>query len=89
MTVLENDADTRGDKSPIEAADVQVIGARGHVLAQAKTDDFGVAGLPLPIGEEPESLVVRIEHECFNTRHLRLDGTNVVEDVRSVLYGEK
>ena len=87
VTVVENDADARGERPPVEGADVQVIGPHARVLAETKTDDFGVAGLPLPVGEEPESLVVRIEHERFNTRHLRLDGTNVVEDVRAVLYG--
>jgi len=30
---------------------------------------------------------MRVEHERFNTRHLRLDGTNVVEDVHQRLYG--
>jgi hypothetical protein len=63
-----------------------VIGAHSRVLAEAKTDAFGVAGLPLPVGEEPGSLVVRVEQERFNTRHLRLDGTNVVEDPRAVLF---
>jgi phosphonoacetate hydrolase len=87
VTVLENDADARGEKPPVEGADVQVIGERGTVVAQAKTDDFGVAGLPLPVGKEPESLVLRVEHERFNTRHLRLDGSNVVADVRKTLYG--
>jgi phosphonoacetate hydrolase len=87
VTVLENDTDTRAEKPAVEGAEVSIVGARGHVVAQAKTDDFGVAGLPLPVGEEPESLVVRIEHERFNSRHLRLDGTNVVEDVRQLLHG--
>ncbi len=87
LTVLENDADTRGEKPAVEGAEVSIVGARGHVVAQAKTDDFGMAGLPLPVGEEPESLVVRVAHERFNPRHLHLDGTNVVEDVRQLLYG--
>jgi len=87
VTVLENDAKTRGENPPIAGAGVQIIGPHAKVLAEAKTDAFGVAGLPLPVGEDPASLVVRVEHERFNVRHLRLDGTNVVEDVRTVLYG--
>ena len=86
VTVLENEADSSGEKPAVAGADVQVIGAHSRVLAQAKTDVFGVAGLPLPVGEEPNSLVVRVEHERFNTRHLRLDATNVVEDPRAVLF---
>ena len=85
-TVLENDPDASGEQPPVAGADVQVIGAHSRVLAEAKTDGFGVAGLPLPVGEEPSALVVRVEHERFNTRHLRLDGTNVVEDPRAVLF---
>ncbi|HEV8574389.1 MAG TPA: alkaline phosphatase family protein [Dehalococcoidia bacterium] len=87
VTVVENDANAHGEKPAVEAAGVEVIAPHGKVLAQARTDGFGVAGLPLPVGEDPESLIVRVEHERFNTRHLRLDGTNVVEDVRERLYG--
>jgi len=87
VTVLENDTDASGEKPPVVGADTRVIGAHSRVLAEAKTDAFGIAGLPLPVGEDPGSLVVRVEHERSNTRHLRLDGTNVVEDVGRLLYG--
>ena len=87
VTVLENDADKSGEKPAVAAAEVQVIGPHAKVLAETKTDAFGVAGLPLPVGEDPASLFVRVEHERFNKRHLRLDGTNVVEDLRAALYG--
>ena len=87
VTVLENDTDSSGEKPAVERAAVEIIAPHTRVLAKAKTDAFGIAGLPLPVGEEPGSLVVRVEHERFNTRHLRLDGTNVVEDPRAVLYG--
>jgi hypothetical protein len=86
--ILENDADPHGEKPPVDGARIEVVGPHGRVLANATTDAFGVAGLPLPVGEHPSSLVVRVEHEPFNTRHLRLDGTNVVEDVRERLYGK-
>jgi hypothetical protein len=86
-TVLENDTDAHGEKPALDGADVQVIGPHAKVLAEAKTDAFGVAGLSLPVGEDPASLVVRVEHERFNTRHLWLNGENVVEDLRERLYG--
>jgi phosphonoacetate hydrolase len=86
VTVLENDADARGEKPTLSRVQVEVIGRHGRVLATATTDAFGVTGLPLPASEKPKSLVVRVEHERFNTRHLRLDATNVVEDVRERLY---
>ena len=87
VTVLENDTDASGEKPRVVGADIRVIGAHSRVLAEAKTDAFGIAGLPLPVGEDPGSLVVRVEHERSNARHLRLDGTNVVEDVGRLLYG--
>jgi hypothetical protein len=87
VTVLENDEDARGENPPVVGAQIGVIAPHAKVIAQAKTDFFGVAGLPLPVGEDPASLVVRVEHERFNTRHLRLDGSNVLEELRQALYG--
>ncbi len=86
VTVLANDADAHGERSPVEAALVQVI-AHGKPVAETKTDAFGACGLPLPVGEDPANLVIRIEHERYNPRHLRLDGGNLVEDIRQRLYG--
>lgn len=86
VTVLENDANSHGEQPPVADADVQVISHNGAVVAHARTDAYGVCGLPVPVGEEPEHLVLRVEHERFNTRHLRLDGANVVEDIRTRLY---
>jgi hypothetical protein len=87
VTVLANDADAHRQRPPVEGADVQVISHQGHAIAETKTDAFGVCGLPLPAGEDPAHLVLRVEHERFNPRHLRLDGSNVVEDLRQRLYG--
>jgi hypothetical protein len=87
VTVLENGAGSDDEQPAVAGAVVKVIASHARVLAEARTDDFGVAGLPLPVGEDPEGLVVRVQHERFNGRHLRLDGTNVVEDVRQALYG--
>lgn len=87
VTVLANDADERGEKPPIAGAQVKVIGHRGAVFAEAETDAFGVAGLPLPVDAAPQEVVLSVHHDDYNPRHLRLDGTNVVEDVRERLYG--
>src|SRR5439155_1840833 len=87
VRVLENDADARGEKAPIQGALVRAVSHGGRVLAEAKTDAFGVTGLPLPVDVPPEEIVLAAQHESFNARHLRLDGTNVVEDVRRVLFG--
>jgi phosphonoacetate hydrolase len=89
VTVLENDADTHGEKPPVADAEVRVIGEHAKVLAESRTDAFGVAGLPLPADADPARLVVSVHSERFNARHLRLDGTNVVEDLRERLYGSR
>jgi phosphonoacetate hydrolase len=89
VTVVENDANSRGEKPPVADADVRVIGQRGAVLAEARTEAFGVAGLPLPVDADPARLVVSVHSDRFNPRHLRLDGSNVVEDLRERLYGKQ
>ena len=87
VTVLENDTDSRGEKPPVPGAQVRVVGAGGKAQAEGTTDDFGVAGLPLPVDADPANLIVSVSSDRFNPRHLRLDGTNVVEDLRVRLYG--
>ncbi len=96
VTVLENDADASGEKPPLAGAEVKVLGERLRqaqpergVLAEAKTDAFGVAGLPLPVDADPAKLVVSVHSDSFNPRHLRLDGGNVVEDLKQRLYGKQ
>jgi phosphonoacetate hydrolase len=89
VTVLENDADESGEKPPVAGAEVRVLGQHTKVLAEAKTDAFGVAGLALPVDVDPATLVVSVHSEKLNPRHLRLDGRNVVEDLRERLYGDR
>ena len=86
VTVQDNDANARGDRKPVAGATVQVLAPHQRVVAEAQTDQFGVCGLPLPVGEDPESMVISIHHKDLNPRHLRLDGTNVVDDIRERLY---
>ena len=87
VTVLENDADTQGEQPPVAEAEVRVMGEHAALLAEAKTDAFGVAGLPLPVDADPAKLVVSVHCDRFNPRRLRLDGTSVVEELRERLYG--
>ena len=87
VKVRENDADAKGEKPPVDGAEVRVISHAGFVFEKAKTDAHGVAGLPVPANEPPEHLVVSVHHDKFNHRHIRLDGSNVVQDLRAELYG--
>jgi len=89
VTVLENDADSHGEKPPVADAQVRVLGEHARVLAEAQTDAFGVAGLPLPVDADPARLIVSVHSDRLNPRHLRLDGSNVVEDLRQRLYGKQ
>jgi hypothetical protein len=86
VTVLANDEDEHGEQPAVAGARVEVVSHQGAVASSGMTDNFGVCGLPLPAGEEPEHMVLRIEHESFNPRHVRLDGSNVVEDIRTRLF---
>jgi hypothetical protein len=86
FTVLANDADTSGEQPGVGGAEITISGPGGHVIAHAKTDDFGVAGVALPAELPEHDVVVTIHHEDYNPRHLRLDGTNVVPDLRELLY---
>ncbi|MEX0682599.1 MAG: alkaline phosphatase family protein [Dehalococcoidia bacterium] len=90
ITIVENDPTPSGDpddRPPVPSAEVEVISHGGKVVAKATTDAHGVCGLPLAVDEDPEHIVLAVRHDKFNTRHLRLDGTNVVEDIRQRLYG--
>jgi len=57
------------------------------VLARARSDSYGVAGVPLPADLPPDEVVIAVHHDDYNPRHLRLDGSNVVLDLRELLYG--
>ena len=86
VTVIDNDGNASGEKAAVGGARVEVsLGAR--VVAESKTDAHGVAGLPLPADLDPVDLVVTVHHDDFNTRHLWLNGENVVDDPRQRLYG--
>ena len=87
VTVLANDVDEHGEKPPVSGAEV-TVSSHSKVLGQATTDGFGVAGVPLLVDQAAEDVIVTIEHEDYNPRHMRLDGTNVVVDLREVLYGK-
>lgn len=87
LTVLANDPDTSGERPPVAEAEVTVSGTGGKVLARAETDSYGVAGVPLPANLPAHDIVLAVHHDGYNPRHLRLDGSNVVLDLRELLYG--
>ncbi len=87
IEVLANDADTSGERPAVAGAEVVLSTHNAKLLARATTDVGGTCGLPLPLDAEPSDMYVTITHDEFNTRHLRLDGTSVREDIRALLYG--
>ena len=89
VEVLANDVDTSGEQPPLAGAEVTLVGHSATVLARAKTDAGGTCGLPLPIDAEPRELYVTVQHDEYNPRRLRLDGTPVREDLRALLYGKR
>lgn len=87
IEVLANDADGTGERPPVSGAEITLMGSGPKTLGRATTDRGGTCGLALPVDAEPADLYLLVQHEDFNTRRLRLDGTPVVEDIRSLLYG--
>ena len=89
ITVLANDVDTSGEQPPIVDAEVVVSRHGTEVLARARTDSGGVAGVPLPAEVPASDVLITIHHDDYNPRHLRLDGSDVETlDLRELLYGE-
>ena len=89
VEVLANDPDTSGERPPVSAAEVTLSTHGAKVLARAHTDSGGTCGLPLPLDVEPADLFVTVHHDDYNPRHLRLDGVPVMEDLRTLLYGDR
>lgn len=87
ITVLANDADTSGERPPVAGAEVTVSDPGGQVLARARTDSHGAAEVSLPVDLPPHDVLIAVDHEDYNPRHLRLDGSNVALDLRELLYG--
>ncbi|HEX6030877.1 MAG TPA: alkaline phosphatase family protein [Tepidiformaceae bacterium] len=89
VTVLDNDADTSGEKPAIADAQVLVSDHRDGKVAITRTDEGGVCGFAIPADMRPEDLRMAVHAEGFNGRHMLLDGSNLVLDLREVLYGQR
>jgi type I phosphodiesterase/nucleotide pyrophosphatase len=89
VTVLDNDVDGSGERPPIAGAEVLVHSHPDHVLARLATNEVGIAGFATPPDAASHTIVLSIHHSDFNPRHVRLDGTNLVVDLRRELYGLK
>ena len=87
VEVLTNDADATGERPPVAGAEVTLSGRRASILARATTDGGGTCGVPLPPNAGLTELYITVNHDDFNPRHVRLDGTSVREDIRRLLYG--
>ncbi|HSE44546.1 MAG TPA: hypothetical protein VLA89_04370, partial [Gemmatimonadales bacterium] len=89
VTVLDNDADTSGEKPAIADTQVLVSDHRDGKVAITRTDEGGVCGFAIPADMRTEDLRMAVHGEGFNPRHMLLDGSNLVLDLREVLYGQR
>ena len=89
LTVLDNDAEPSGAKPPVAEAAVLVSDHRDGKVARVITDASGVAGISIPADLEPADLRLAIHAEGFNSRHMRMDGSNFALDLREVLYKKR
>ena len=89
VTVLDNDADTSGEQPPVAGAEVLVQTAADRRLGTFITNDAGIVGFATPADVPPHAIVLAVHHPDYNARHLRLDGHNLVPDLRRELYGNR
>lgn len=87
VIVLDNDPDLSGEKPPVADAQVLVHGHPDTQLAKLTTNAAGIAGFATPADVAPADIVLSVRHPDYNPRHLRLDGTRMVIDLRRELYG--
>jgi hypothetical protein len=87
VLVCDNDADASGEKPPVAGAAVRVLASGDELLASVTTNAAGVAGFSTPADVPRRGIVLSVHHPEYNPRHLRLDGSNLVIDLRRELYG--
>jgi hypothetical protein len=89
--VRENDALPSGEQPAVEGAEVIVEGHRPGeapvVLARGETAEEGVFGFATPSDLDTAQIAIAVRAKGFNPRHLRLDGTRLVLDLKKALYG--
>ena len=81
VIVCDNDADRSGEKPPIAGAEVLVLRAarRGRRHASPPTTPASPGSPPPPTCRRDEIVAAWCGIADFNPRHLRLDGTNLVD----------
>lgn len=87
VTVLDNDPDTSGERPPVADAEILVHSHPDIVVAKLVTNALGIAGFATPADVAPADIVLSVRHPNYNPRHLRLDGRNLIIDLRAELYG--
>ena len=86
VTVLDNDADTTGERPPL-VADILVSDHTDGRVAKTATGVDGVAGFAIPPDMRAHDLRLAVHADGFNSRHMLMDGSNLALDLRHVLYG--
>ena len=89
VTVLANDADESGEQPPLEGAQVLVHAHADKLVAKLTTNAAGIAGFATPVDVRPVDIVLSVQHPHYNPRRVRLDGSNLVIDLRRELYGRR
>ena len=93
VCVLDNDADPNGEQQPLAQAKVLVeTRLPGRVptpIAQGYTDANGLFGFATPSNLPAAQIAVTVDLSGRNTRHLLLDGTPIVLDLREFLYHDR
>jgi hypothetical protein len=87
--VLDYDADESGEHPPVAGVEVLAYSHSDRVIAKQVTNDAGIAAFATPADLPPADIVISVHHPEYNPRHLRLNGRNLVVDLRRELYGKQ
>jgi hypothetical protein len=93
VRVADNDADPSGERPALAGAEVVVEahrpGSAARVIARGATSGDGLFGFATPSDLDSHQIGIRVSRKGFNARHLLLDGTRLVLDLRAALYGAR
>ncbi|MFI5352781.1 MAG: alkaline phosphatase family protein [Candidatus Binatales bacterium] len=86
ITVLDNDPAVDGERPPVEGARVTILEGE-RPIGEGYTSRDGTIAFATPAHLSDGQFSIRVEHEKFNSRNIRGDGSPIDIDLRGILYG--
>ncbi len=83
--MLDNDHAVDGERPPVEGARVTLMEGE-RPIGEGHTSAEGTIAFATPAHLGDAQLSLRVEHEKYNSRNLRADGSPLGPDLRAILY---